>query len=325
VTVRLATAATKPSDSLKEKIGPSPRLRCAFVNNMPDGAFDATERQYVGLLNDVSASEDIEVYRYTMSGVPRGEQTSARIAEEYLPLTGIYLNPPDVLIVTGSNPLETHIQDELYWDDLVELLTWARSNVASTLLSCLSAHAALTVYDDLTRVRLPAKCTGVFAQEVEDAHPLAEGLESEILLPHSRWNSVPQEALELANYDIVIRSETTGWSVASRTEDGRQLVLVQGHPEYDPSSLLREYRRDAGRYVHHERDDLPFLPYHCVAPNDWVSLEQMHREIIRGNREPGLIDTYPFDEVAARAPWPWRSMAQRFYANWLNSVIEKKD
>jgi homoserine O-succinyltransferase len=292
---------------------------------MPDGAFDATERQYLGLLEEGSGTDAIEVRRYAMLGVPRGEQTATRIDEQYLSLTDMYLDPPDLLIVTGSNPIEARIQDELYWADLVELLSWAREHVRSMLLSCLSAHAALAVFDDVARTRLPSKCTGVFSQHVDVSQPLTAGLEAEILLPHSRWNSVPREALEHAGYDVVVHSETTGWGVASREEDGRQLVLIQGHPEYDPSSLLREYRRDAGRFVHHELDDPPYLPYHCVSPEDWEPLERMHHEITEGEREPLLVDRYPFDEVGARAPWPWRPVATRFYANWLTSVDRGKD
>ena len=314
MTVRLATA---PRESSSEIVGASSQLTCAFVNNMPDGAFDATERQYLGLLEEAAGPTELEMRRYSMAGVPRGELTSARISEEYFPLANIYLEPPDFLIVTGSNPIELHIEDELYWDDLFELLTWSRHHVTSTLLSCLSAHAALTMYDDIARVRLPTKCTGVFSQDVDVTHSLTTGLESKVELPHSRWNSVPQEALENAGYDVVVRSDTTGWGVATRREGEHQLVLVQSHPEYDPSSLLREYRRDAGRYVHHERDELPYLPYHCASPEDWESLERTHNEIIDGDRDPLLIDEYPFDEVAARAPWPWRAMALRFYSNWV--------
>jgi homoserine O-succinyltransferase len=51
----------------------------------------------------------------------------------------------------------------------------------------------------------------------------------------------------------------------------------------------------------------------------------MHDEITDGVREPFVIDQYPFDEVGARAPWPWRSMATRFYANWLTSVDPEKE
>lgn len=304
---------------------PSSRLTCAFVNNMPDGAFAATERQFLDLLDEASGSDDICVRRYTMSDVPRGEGTASRIAEQYLPLVDVRMRPPDVLIITGSNPIEVRIQDEPYWLELVELLSWARENVRTMLLSCLSAHAALTVFDGIRRVRLPTKCTGVFSQDVEVNHPLADGIESKILLPHSRWNSAPRESLEGAGYQIMVHSVDTGWSVATREENGLLLVLVQGHPEYDPSSLLREYRRDARRYVHRENNNLPYLPYHCVSPEDWGRIEGIHREIIEGDRDPLLIDQYPFDEVGERASWPWHAMARRLYANWLSSVSRGKD
>jgi homoserine O-succinyltransferase/O-acetyltransferase len=296
------------------------RWTCALVNNMPDGAFDATERQFLDLLDSGSGDSILEVSRFTVTGVPRGERTASRIHDEYSPILDVYLDPPDLLLVTGSNPIEIDIHDEPYWDDLAELLTWARVNVPTTVLSCLSAHAALVVFDDIERVRLPSKCAGVFEQGVNVGHPLAKGIAPTILLPHSRQNTVPRHSLREAGYDILIESESVGWGVAWREEEGRQLILVQGHPEYDPSSLLREYHRDAARYVHREREELPVLPFQCSSLDDWVILEQTHLAIINGARDPGLIDTYPFDEVGDRAPWPWRDMALRFYANVLEGT-----
>jgi homoserine O-succinyltransferase len=314
--------AVRLRHNMAEKVRNSPEAQwtCALVNNMPDGAFDATERQFLGLLDAGSGDQVIDVQRFAMGGIPRGERTAARIGTDYSPLGDMYPNPPDLLLLTGSNPVERDIRDEQYWDDLVELLTWSRRYVPTTVLSCLSAHAALTVFDGIERVRLPTKCTGVFPQVVEVSHPLGRGIDRDILLPHSRQNSVPRDAIIDAGYDIVIHSEEVGWSVASREENGRQLVLVQGHPEYDRSSLLREYHRDVGRYVHHERDDLPILPFHCAAPPDWSMLESSHRAIIDGQRDPALVDHYPFDEVGERAPWPWRVTARRFYANVLANM-----
>ena len=170
MTVRLVKPASANRDSSAASVGHSPHWKLALVNNMPDGAFDTTERQYVDLLEEGSGADEIEVRRYTMLGVPRGEGTSARIGDEYFPVSDIYLDPPNFLIVTGSNPIEARIQDELYWIDLVELLTWAREHVTSTLLSCLSAHAALSVFDGISRIRLPVKCTGVFSQHVDKAN-----------------------------------------------------------------------------------------------------------------------------------------------------------
>lgn len=313
-----------PAGSVHDRADDGPaRWTCALINNMPDGAFEATERQYLGLLNAGSGQDVVKVRRYTMDGVPRAARVAERIAQLYSPLSDVYRDPPDLLIITGSNPIEKRITDEPYWEDLASILEWARNNVLSTLLSCLSAHAALLVYDDIPRAQLPTKCTGVFNQRVKGSHLLTSGIESSILLPHSRNNTVPPEALEDAGYEIVIDSDTIGWSVATRAFGAHQVVLVQGHPEYDPSSLLREYHRDAGRYVHHERDVLPVLPFHCVATEDWGRLEQIQHAIITGSRIPQLIDAYPFDEVGARAPWPWRAMAERFYNNWMGGAVAR--
>jgi homoserine O-succinyltransferase len=325
VAVRLTRAAPAGPDSSPAAPASRPRWTCAFVNNMPDSAFEATERQFIGLLDAGSGTEEIEVRRYALDGVPRGERTATRIAEEYSPVATIRLDPPDILIVTGSNPLEAHIEDEPYWADLVDLLSWGTEHVDSMLLSCLSAHAALTHFDGIARGRLPAKCAGVFAQEVDERHPLTAGMERQVVLPHSRTSTVPRDLLEAAGYRIAIQSEAVGWSVATRTVGRADVVLVQAHPEYDPSSLLREYHRDVRRFVQHERDEDPVLPFHCVAPEDWKELEELHRAITGDQRQATLLQAYPFEAVGDRATWPWHPVAARLYANWLTSVTKRSD
>jgi homoserine O-succinyltransferase/O-acetyltransferase len=298
---------------------------CAFVNNMPDGAFDATERQFLDLLDTAAGPDVIEVRRYAFSGVPRGERVATRLEQDYEPVETLLQEAPDVLIVTGSNPVEERIEDEPYWVDLAQLITWGSEHVASMLLSCLSAHAALGIFDGIERVRLATKCTGVFPQDVDVSHPLTVGMKPRITLPHSRTSTVPEEHLLEAGYHIAVRSDEVGWAVASRRVDQAQVLLVQGHPEYDPSSLLREYRRDVWRYAQHERDDEPILPYHCVAPEDWPALEEMHRAIIGGRRDPDLVAAYPFDEVGQRATWPWHAAAEQLYTNWVNGFTKRSD
>src|SRR6202041_3080086 len=96
------------------------------------------------------------------------------------------------------------------------------------------------------------------------------GFVEPLLLPHSRWNAVPDDVVRAAGYEVALASEATGWSVVTKRVDRSEVVLVQGHPEYDPSSLLREYHRDVNRYAQHERDELPILPLHCVGLEDWA-------------------------------------------------------
>jgi homoserine O-succinyltransferase len=277
------------------------------------------------LLDEASNGQEIQVRRFSMPGVPRGPETSVRIADQYLPFPSLFSSTPELLIVTGSNPIEVNIEDEPYWSDLVDVLSWARERVPTALLSCLSAHAATTIFDGVERTRLPEKRTGVFSHQVTQNHVLTSGMVSEVLLPHSRWNSVSSPSLKAAGYDIIIDSDVAGWTVASREQDGRQLVLVQGHPEYDPSSLLREYRRDAGRYVRGERDDEPCLPLHCVASQDWKALEAFHSEIVLRERDATRFGAFDFETLGARAPWPWHTLASQFFTNLVASVVQEKD
>ncbi len=233
---------------------------------MPEAAFVETEGQFLGLL-DAASGDNVLVSRlYVMEGLPERPAVADRIARRYAPLSAIYQDPPDVLIISGSNPVEKNIRDEPYWDELVTLLTWASGNVTSVLASCLSAHAALLVFDGIERQRLAAKCTGVMAQRWESGRPLTYGLPSDLVLPHSRLNSAPTELLRAARYDVPIGSEDGDWSVATRMVDRCRMVVVQAHPEYGPTSLLREYHRDARRFVLGERDEVPVLPTNCAAP-----------------------------------------------------------
>jgi homoserine O-succinyltransferase/O-acetyltransferase len=320
VSVRLAGAAPEAPE------GSAPRT-CALVNNMPDAAFGATERQFVGLLDAGSGGETVVLTRHTMAGVPRGERIRARIAAEYRPLEDIFSDPPDLLVVTGSNPIESRIEDEPYWSDLHGLLKWGSENVPAMVLSCLSAHAALAVFDGIERTTLPVKCTGVFAQEADPTHPLTAGLsqscrpsDKPLVLPHSRLNAVRVETVAAAGYAVALGSEEVGWSVITRTVGSSEVVLVQAHPEYDPSSLVREYARDVRRYADRERDELPCLPGDCVAGPDWDELRRLHERVVRGERDPALVAAFPFDDVGARAPWPWRDAALLLYANLLDTI-----
>ncbi len=321
VDVRLAGALDPgaPPDGAEGPV----RLTCALVNNMPDAAFCVTERQFAGLLEAGSGCETVTLTRYTMAGVPRGERIRARIAAEYRPLEDLTSDPPDLLVVTGSNPIELRIEDEQYWSDLFGLLQWGSENVPAMVLSCLSAHAALAVFDNLERTTLPVKCTGVFGQAVDPIHPLAAGFVGPVVLPHSRLNTVPVDAVAAAGYAVALQSDEVGWSVVTKTVGRSEVVLVQAHPEYDPSSLVREYLRDVRRYVGHEHDELPCLPRNCVAGRDWDGLQRLHERVVGGERDPALVAAFPFDEVGARAPWPWRGAALRLYSNLLGTIRKR--
>ena len=56
------------------------RWTCALVNNMPDAAFCATERQFVGLLAAGSGSETVALTRYDHGRSPPGRSGSGSVS-----------------------------------------------------------------------------------------------------------------------------------------------------------------------------------------------------------------------------------------------------
>ncbi|MGO9963343.1 MAG: homoserine O-acetyltransferase/O-succinyltransferase family protein, partial [Acidimicrobiales bacterium] len=118
-------------------------IEIAFVNNMPDSAFEETERQFVGLLENAAREVgDVTVYvsRYWLPGLTRSAAIEQIVAREYRRVDDIYLGQPDGLIVTGTEPLTDDLRKEPYWEALADLIGWAEGTAASALLSCLAAH-----------------------------------------------------------------------------------------------------------------------------------------------------------------------------------------
>lgn len=302
----------------------APILRCAFVNNMPDSAFVATERQFLRLLDLGSGSARVQVRRYTFDGTRRAAPIAEMIADRYLPLDDLWHSAPDVVVVTGSEPAARRLDDEPTWPSLVRLLEWSRNLSTTVALSCLAAHAAVLALDDVERVRLGEKRSGVFRHKIFSAHPLVEGLSEPLVVPHSRHNDVPTAKMLAAGYNVTVFSIDGGWCVAGRRHGSADLVLFQGHPEYDASTLLREYRRDLSRFVEGATAEPPVLPVDCAAPRDYRTLQQLQQLVASGTTRGRLVDRLrelSFEQIAERALWPWRPAATRLYRNLLSGAI----
>jgi homoserine O-succinyltransferase/O-acetyltransferase len=299
--------------------GRSGHLDVAFVNNMADGARSGSERQFVRLLRAASGRATLAVHRYR-GGL--GAPTLGSVDDQgYAPLAALYHGRPDAVVVTGCEPSMERLADEPFWPELLHLLDWIADRNVPAFLSCLSAHAALLAYEGIERRRLPAKCTGVFRQCVDQTRPLGHDLHDPLVMPHSRYNDVALDEVSRAGYDPIIYSESVGWTVVSKERGGSMLVLAQGHPEYEGATLLREYRRDVRRFYEGSRPELPSLPVDCVAPSDAEALHRFHEALVLGGYSRGApLPDFPFEAVGARAPWAWAATSAGLFANWLESI-----
>lgn len=300
-----------------------PAVEVALVNNMPDAALLATERQFAGLLAAAAAGAfDVTLRLYALADVPRGELARAAMQDRYAGIDALQARGADAVIITGAEPKAADLRDETYWPQLASLIDWTRQAARSTVFSCLAAHAAVLHLDGVERHRSPAKTTGVFAFERLAKHPLTRGLGGSVRTPHSRHNALSREDLTRHGYEVLTHSSVAGVDVFTRREDDALLVFFQGHPEYDPDSLLREYRRDLGRFLRGEQSFLP-RPDGYFDPATERALDQLTAQA-RTTGERTLLSRC--DEIAAafRPSAPWRPTAVRLYRNWLQQVAAAK-
>ena len=296
-------------------------LDIGLVNNMPDAALHATERQFLALLQAAADGIDIHLTLYTLPEVPRGDFGREHVSR-YADFRDLWKSHHDGLIVTGTEPRAADLRDEPYWDSLTSVLEWAEGHTYSTILSCLAAHAGVLHLDGIARRPLGDKRFGVFECVRVSDHPLTAAAPRHLQVPQSRWNEIPEEALLACGYRVLTRSEDAG--VDAFVKQRKSLfVFFQGHPEYEAPTLLLEYRRDIGRFLRRERETYPPLPHGYFDEETAKALTAL-RERALVDRRPELLAEFPTEVAAGKVANTWRSTAESLYRNWLQFICTQK-
>ncbi len=266
-------------------------IEIGLLNNMPDAALLETERQFRALLTGGGRNSAVRLHPFALEEIPRSERARRHLAAGYGTLDDLKQSRLDALVITGAEPLTNRIEDEIHWHSLVEILDWAERNTVSTFVSCLAAQAAVLHFDGIARRPLARKCSGFFDHEICAGHPLMAGIGLPWRVAHSRWNALPEDALGAAGYGILSASRAVGSNLFIR--QGHSLfVLAQGHPEYGPEALPKEYRRDVRRFLSGERDDYPSIPCGCFSAEAEDALNRF-RERARRQRTVALMAEFP--------------------------------
>lgn len=158
----------------------------------------------------------------------------------------------DGMIITGA-PVELNDFEEVdYWDELVEIMEWTKTNVTSTLHICWAAQAGLYYHHGIHKKILPKKVSGVFEHRtMHKKTPLVRGFDDCFYAPHSRNTEADRwEIRNNSDLTILADSDEVG-PFLIMTEEGRKIYVV-GHPEYDVMTLNNEYIRDVGRGLNPE-------------------------------------------------------------------------
>jgi homoserine O-succinyltransferase/O-acetyltransferase len=316
------TRAGRPARGAAHPAAPARRdpILIGLINNMPDSALQSTETQFGGLLHAAAGPQEVRLRLSSLPQLPRSPEALEHLTRSYWPIDEFLADPPDALIVTGTEPRAPRLADEPYWQRLVELLAWTEAHTIASVWSCLAAHAVVEILDGIQRQRLAEKRCGVYAHSILEGHPLLAGVSAPLMMPHSRWNELPPGALRAAGYTLLSWSADTGADAFVRQAPGRSLlVFFQGHPEYEATTLLREYRRDVGRYLSGQQPHYPTFPCGYFSADATAALSAFRDEALV-HRSPALLERFPFTTVAAALKNTWRPAAVAIYRNWLSLI-----
>ncbi|SFR68318.1 homoserine O-acetyltransferase MetA [Anaeromicropila populeti] len=261
-------------------------LQIAILNLMP--LKEDTEVQLLRSLSNTPLQVDI-TFLTTASYI--GKNTPASHLDKfYMTFEEVKHMKFDGLIITGA-PVETMEFEEVqYWEELVQIMEWSKTNITSTLHICWGAQAGIYYHYGVRKYDLEEKMFGVFEHRVLHRKvPLMRGFDDVFFAPHSRHTGTcSEDILKEERLTILAQSEEAGVYLAI-AEEGKQ-IFVFGHPEYDRMTLDSEYKRDF------EKGAEIKLPVNYYPGNDC-------------NEKPLLT---------------WRGHSNALYTNWLNYYVYQR-
>ena len=257
-------------------------LEVAIVNLMPTK--EVTETQLMRLLGNTPLQ--VNIHLIGTASYKSTHVSEAHMQKFYRSISEVKKMKFDGMIVTGA-PVETIPFEEVkYWNELVEIMDFARENVTSTIYICWGAQAAMYHFWGIGKQLLDKKLFGVFATHaMQENDMLLKGMDDTFFIPHSRHTRVDEEAVRACpDIKVLASSPEAGISIA-KTHDNRMFFFT-GHAEYDRFTLKNEYDRDRAK---------------------GLSIEPPKNYFV--NEELGIVDM------------KWRSTANLLFYNWLNYYV----
>ena len=295
-------------------------LHIGFLNMMPDAALVATERQFIRLVGNCNRIAQFYVYPFSLPGLPRGAETMEYIERYYCKFEDLQKQGLDALIITGANVANPSLEQEPFWEPLMEVVRWADKNVSSTLCSCLATHALLKYLYGIDRQPLPAKRWGVYNHRIaQPGHPLLRDINTRFDVPHSRHNEISKAQLEDAGLTVLVEGRAGGVHMAVSPDQFR-MIYFQGHPEYDLNSLLKEYKREVSRYLAGELDAPPPFPEHYFSDEAAGLADQFIEAAKQAQVKGEQLPDFAEKELEPLLDNTWGDTAKAMVNNWLGLV-----
>lgn len=268
------------TQAIKQDIRP---LRIAIFNLMPVKI--ATENHLLRVLSNTPLQ--VEVSLLHMACHISKNTPLDHLETFYQTFDDIKSQKFDGMIITGA-PVEHLAFEEVdYWDELKNVMDWAKSHVTSTMFICWGALAGLNHYYGIKKYKTDHKIFGVFKHTLHDSkEPLVRGFDDIFKAPHSRHSDVLKEDVNKIK-DLTILADSDEAGLYLLIDKSERRIFVTGHSEYDPLTLGEEYKRDINK-------GLPINKPQNYFKND-------------DPNESPIVN--------------WKSHANLLFSNWLNYYV----
>jgi homoserine O-succinyltransferase len=257
-------------------------LKIGLLNLMPNK--ERTETQFSRLIGSTPLQIDLTLVRIT-------DHKSKNTAEDYLNTfystwEEVKQETFDGFIVTGAPIAHIPFEEVQYWNEMVEIIKWTKTNVHQTMFICWGAQAALHHLHGVKRYRMPKKAFGVYRHKiVTQRTPWLRGISDSPMIPVSRYNDLDRTSLG-ENLEVLIDNDEIG--VCMLSDRTQRALYMLNHLEYDNRSLADEYERDVKAGL---------------------------------NPEPPL-NLFPNGDVTAEPENRWRSHGHLLFQNWINEIYQ---
>ncbi|WP_423363889.1 homoserine O-succinyltransferase [Mycoplasma sp. P36-A1] len=217
------------------------KKKILILNLMPDKI--TTEKQFIKVLQPKKNKLDItwlaienKVFKNT---------SNEYIKNNYTFFSKIKQNKYDGLIITGAPVEQIEFEDVEYYDQLIKILDWSKTNVTSSMFICWGSQIALKHFYNIEKETFDTKLHGVFKHQCIN-HPLLSNLKTELFVPHSRYSQSNQKQI-IENKNLTILSSSKDANIHICESKKHNQVFVSGHMEYDYNTLEIEYNNAIAR------------------------------------------------------------------------------
>jgi homoserine O-succinyltransferase len=136
-----------------------------------------------------------------------------------------------------------------------------------------------------------------------------------------RFGLLTEPDLVSCGYQILTKSAVAG--VDTFCKQGQSLfIFFQGHPEYESDTLLREYRRDVGRFLCGDAASYPSMPL-GIFSDEKVTIANAFRDRALSQVRKDLVNAFPIGTLEAGLANTWRTSSVAFYRRWISYLRSK--